>query len=533
MFKDNEPVGVITIYRREVRPFTEKPIALVQNFAAQAVIAIENTRLLKELRQSLEQQTATADVLRVISASPGELEPVFEAMLENAVHICQASFGNLLLYEGEAFRHVALHNAPEAWAAEQKRDPIAPRHSARFLYRVADTKQIVHIADIAAENPDEPIARVAGARTLLIVPMLKESELIGVIAIYQLVKNFAAQAVIAIENARLLNELRQRTSDLTESLEQQTATSKVLEVISRSAFDLQAVFETVAESSLRLCGADRAFIYRSDGGLLRTAVAFNAPQELKDFISQNPIRLGRDSASGRAALERRTIHIPDLLADPEYSYVPQDVEKIRTVLSVPIIKGDDLLGVINIYRLDAVAPFTDKQITLVETFADQAAIAIDNVRLLDELRQSLEQQTATADMLKLIGRSTFDLKSVLNTLVESAARLCEADITTISREKDGHYHVVAAYGFPPGLQDYYETMPMDQGRGSLFGRILLERKPVQIADVLADPEYAMRGLQKRAGFRTVLGVPLLREGRPNWSVKREPHNCETVHRQAN
>ena len=274
------------------------------------------------------------------------------------------------------------------------------------------------------------------------------------------------------------------------------------------------MFETVAESSLRLCGADRAFIYRSDGGLLRTAVAFNAPQELKDFISQNPIRLGRDSASGRAALERRTIHIPDLLADPEYSYVPQDVEKIRTVLSVPIIKGDDLLGVINIYRLDAVAPFTDKQITLVETFADQAAIAIDNVRLLDELRQSLEQQTATADMLKLISRSTFDLKSVLNTLVESAARLCEADITTISREKDGHYHVVAAYGFPPGLQDYYETMPMDQGRGSLFGRILLERKPVQIADVLADPEYAMRGLQKRAGFRTVLGVPLLREGVP-------------------
>jgi signal transduction histidine kinase len=167
-----------------------------------------------------------------------------------------------------------------------------------------------------------------------------------------------------------------------------------------------------------------------------------------------------------------------------------------------------------IFTLEVARPFTDKQIALVETFADQAAIAIDNVRLLDELRQSLEQQTATADMLKLISRSTFDLKSVLNTLVESAARLCAADITTIAREKDGHYHVVAAYGFPPGLQDYYETMPMDQGRGSLFGRILLERKPVQIVDVLADPEYAMRELQKRAGFRTVLGVPLLRDGFP-------------------
>jgi len=358
------------------------------------------------------------------------------------------------------------------------------------------------------------------------VPMLKDDALIGAIVIYRqevqpftdkqiaLVQNFAAQAVIAIENTRLLNELRQRTTDLTESLEQQTATSKVLEVISRSAFDLQAVFETVAESSVRLCGADRAFIYRFDGELLRMAVAFNTPQKLKDFRSQNPIRPGRHIGSGRAALERRTVLIPDALADSEYSDESKNIEPLRTILAVPILKGDDLFGVIAIYTLEEVRPFADKQIALVETFADQAAIAIENVRLLDELRQSLEQQTATADMLKLISRSTFDLKSVLNTLVESAARLCAADITTISREKDGHYHVVAAYGFPPGLQDYYETMPMDQGRGSLFGRILLERKPVQIVDVLADPEYAMRELQKRAGFRTVLGVPLLRDGVP-------------------
>jgi len=451
-------------------------------------------------------------------------------MLANAVELCDAKLGSLFLLSGDTFRVVATHGAAAAFVTGSH---VLSEHPHNPLTRLANTKQVLHIPDVATEQGyNERNARMvalvesAGARSALFVPMLKEGELGGAIAIYRqevqpftdkqiaLVQNFASQAVIAIENARLLNELRQRTTDLTASLEQQTATSKVLEVISRSAFDLQAVFETVAESSLRLCGADRAFIYRSDGELLRTAVAFNAPQELKDFISQNPIRLGRDSASGRAALERRTIHIPDLLADPEYSYVPQDVEKIRTVLSVPIIKGDDLLGVINIYRLDAVTPFTDKQIALVETFADQAAIAIDNVQLLDELRQSLEQQTATADMLKLISRSTFDLKSVLNTLVESAARLCAADITTISREKDGHYHVVAAHGFPPGLQDYYETMPMDQGRGSLFGRILLERKPVQIVDVLADPEYAMRELQQRAGFRTVLGVPLLRDGVP-------------------
>src|SRR5262249_27768294 len=340
--------------------------------------------------------------------------------------------------------------------------------------------------------------------------MLKENELIGAFVIYrlevrpftdkqiELVKNFAAQAVIAIENTRLLNELRQRTNDLTESLEQQTATSKVLEVISRSAFDLQAVFETVAESSVRLCGADRAFVHRFDGEFLRMTVAVNASQELKDFISQNPIRPGPYSASGRAALERRTIHIPDVLADSEYSYGAKDVEAIRTILSVPILKGDDLLGVIGIYTLEEVRPFTEKQIALVETFADQAAIAIDNVRLLDELRESLEQQTATADMLKLISRSTFDLKSVLNTLVESAARLCAADIAAIARQKGEHYHIVAGYGLPPDLEDYVETVPMEWGRGSIFGRILLERKPVQIVDVLADPDYSMHELQKRA-----------------------------------
>ena len=252
MLKENALVGVISIYRKEVRPFTEKQTALLQNFAAQAVIAIENARLLTELRQSLEQQTATSEVLGVISSSPGELQPVFDAMLANATRICEASFGNLLLYNGDVFRHVALHNAPQAWAVEQERDPVAPRSSARMLYRVTDTKQVVHVADIVAENPEEPIAKIAGARTLLIAPMLKENDLIGVIAIYrqevrpftdkqiELVKNFAAQAVIAIENTRLLNELR-------ESLQQQTATADVLKVISRSTFDLKSVLQTLVE----------------------------------------------------------------------------------------------------------------------------------------------------------------------------------------------------------------------------------------------------------------------------------------------
>jgi GAF domain-containing protein len=226
MLKENTLVGAITIFRQEVRPFTERQIELVKNFAAQAVIAIENTRLLNELRESLEQQTATSEVLRVISSSPGDLEPVFNAMLENAVHICDASFGNLLLYDGNFFRHVALHNAPPAWSAERERDPVPPRDTARVLYGVAETKHVAHIADMAVENAEEPISAIAGARTVLIVPMLKERELIGAIAIYRvevrpftdkqiaLVQNFANQAVIAIENTRLLDDLNKLNRQL-------------------------------------------------------------------------------------------------------------------------------------------------------------------------------------------------------------------------------------------------------------------------------------------------------------------------------
>jgi GAF domain-containing protein len=318
-------VGLIAVFHQEIRPFTDKQISLLQNFAAQAVIAIENARLLNELRESLDRQTATADVLRVISSSPGELEPVFKTMLENATRICEANFGVLQLRESGGFRIATTYNAPPPFVEGLARRELIFRPSPlHHLARVAASEQVVQVSDLAVDEAYQQrdpgavrLVELAGARTVLCVPMLKEGELIGVIVIYRrevrpftekqiaLVQNFAAQAVIAIENTRLLNELRQRTTDLSESLEQQTATSKVLEVISRSAFDLQAVFETVAESSVRLCGADRAMIFRFDGELLRMAVAFNAPQALKEFIEQNPIRPGRDSVTGRAPGQSR------------------------------------------------------------------------------------------------------------------------------------------------------------------------------------------------------------------------------------
>ena len=528
MCKDDELVGIIAIYRQEVRPFTDKQTELLTNFAAQAVIAIENARLLNELRESLQQQTATADVLKIISRSTFDLKAVLRTLVESATHVCEADVGNIALPSADGTYQIEADYAQSAALGDElRRQKLKPGRGS-LIGRTALSRSTTHILD-AQTDPDYELheaLKLGDYHTMLGVPLLREGDVVGIFGLartkirpftekqIELVTTFADQAVIAIENARLLSELRQRTTDLAESLEQQTATSKVLEVISRSAFDLQAVFETVAESSVRLCGAARSLIWRFDGELLRVAAAFNAPKKLKDFISQNPIHPGRYSTSARAALERRTVHITDVLADAEFTYGSKNIEKIRTALSVPILKGDDLLGVLAIYHLEEVRPFTDKQIALVETFADQAAIAIDNVRLVDELRQSLQQQTATADMLKLISRSTFDLKSVLNTLVESAARLCEADMSSIARQKDGYYHVVAGYGFPPGLQDYVETVPMDQGLGSLFGRILLECKPVQIVDVLADREYAMREVQERAGYRTMLGVPLLREGIP-------------------
>jgi GAF domain-containing protein len=308
----------------------------------------------------------------------------------------------LWLREGDFVRIGATHGAPAEWSEFLRRQPVFRLDSRLGTARLIVTKQPYQVADIAAEPTYGDKVRIATielahGRSLVGVPLLRDDEVIGLIVIYrqevrpftdkqiELVQNFAAQAVIAIENARLLNELRQRTTDLTEALEQQTATSKVLDVISRSAFDLRAVFEAVVESSVRLCGAECGFIYRADGDMFRLISSYNASPLLAKWIEDHPFGAGTDSASARAALERQTIHIPDVYADPDYTYGSKFIESYRTVLAVPILKGDTLLGIITIYHLE-VRPFTDKQIALVETFADQAAIAIDNVRLLDELR---------------------------------------------------------------------------------------------------------------------------------------------------
>jgi GAF domain-containing protein len=454
--------------RRRKTPEPERGNAPKPTAAFNTSTGVEETkvaRLTHELREALEQQSATSEVLRVISSYPGDPQPVFQAMLKNAVRLCDAEFGNIYHWDGEALHLVATENAPPAFA-EARRLTTGRPGSKTPTGRMIANKKVVHIADLRAEKAyadrDPWIVsgvELGGVRTVLMVPMLKENELIGAFSVYrqkvqpfsgkqiELSKNFAAQAVIAIESARLLNELRQRTTDLTEALEQQRATSDLLGVISSSRGNLEPIFHAMLENAVGICGASfgNMFLYDEENAF-RAVAMYNAPEAYLSARAHAPFRPPLGSGLARLVATKDVVQIADLTATENYinrdpfAVAGAELGGIRTLLDVPMLNEGRLLGAMVIYRQE-VAPFSDKQIELVRNFASQVVIAIENARLLNELRQSLEQQTATSAVLEVISSSFGELSPVFRAILGNATRICEAKFGNLNLYAGGAFRL--------------------------------------------------------------------------------------------
>ncbi|HEX5327353.1 MAG TPA: GAF domain-containing protein [Acetobacteraceae bacterium] len=538
--KGDALLGIITLFRQEVRPFSERQIALLQSFAAQAVMVLENARLVTELQQrtgdlqeSLDRQTATTEILQVINSSPGDLAPVFDAMLEKAIRVCAAAFGTLLIYDGERFTRAAVRGDERYLEFAKDYPPIYVPGTGPA--RVLQGERVVHILDLATEAPyreghpnSRALVDLAGARTILAVPLLKGETVLGIITIFRqevrpysdkqiaLLQSFAAQAAIAMENARLITELRQRTADLQQSLEYQTATSDVLKVIRRSASDLEPVLRTVVETAARRCQAEKAIIYRHENGAYRYAVGYGNEPDYERIERDTPIYPGQETLVGRTALGKRTVQIDDAWADP--LYVAQHearIGNVRAMLGVPLMRKGAMIGVLALARTTP-EPFTAKQIDLVTIFADQSVIAIENARLFTELNaRTLELARSIEEMqlLSEVGQavsSTLDLQAVLSTVLSRSVGLACADAGAIFAYDvaDRAFWLVESFRWDAVMLETVRDRRIAETETAM-GEAVARRTAVQIANLADRPSAGLRDASFAAGFRSVLMLPLV------------------------
>ena len=536
LLHEGSTIGVFALTRDVVEPFSNRQIELATTFADQAVIAIENTRLLNELRESLQQQTATADVLKVISRSAFDIQAVLNTLVATAGRLCQAENVQIFLCHGELY-HLSAHNgfSPE-YQEYAKQHPIAVGRGT-LVARTALEVAPVHIPDILAdaEYTWHEGQRLGGFRAALGVPLIRDGNCVGVMALsrptpqpftgklIELATTFADQAVIAIQNARLFEEVQERTRETQESLEYQTAISEVLEVISRSPSDIQPVLDTIAETAQRLCQSEHAYIMRLDRGRYYPAAAKDARAERIRYLKEHPVAVDRGSVCGRVALERRTIHVTDALADPDYTLSMAGDPGYRTILGVPLLRDGVAIGVIVLTRA-IVRPFSDEQIGLVSTFADQALIAIENVRLFEaerertrELSASLDQQTAASEVLQLISSSPGELGPVFQTMLENAVRICGAKFGTLFLRESDAFRVVATHNAPPAHVEALTRDPLIRPPPDVpLGLVAATKQVAYVADIKETQSYRERhpfvfDAVELAGYRSVLAVPMLKD----------------------
>jgi GAF domain-containing protein/CheY-like chemotaxis protein len=537
LLRDGKLIGVLVLQRFEPGEFRPKQIELVETFADQAVIAIENTRLLNELRESLQQQTATADVLKLISRSTFDLETVLQTLAESAARLCDADKTNITREKNGAFYRAVGFGFSREFQDYVRDVPIKAERGSAFGRAVLE-RQVVHIPDVLADPEYTYLEgqRLGAYRTVLAVPMLREGIPIGVLNLTRaevrpfadkqidLAATFADQAVIAIENVRLFEEVQARTRELTESLEYQTATSEVLNVMSQSPTDAEPVFKAIVESAARLCGAIFSNVQLYDGNLLHVAATHNFPPEaLNAFMRMYPRKPDRSQLAGRAILGRAVIHVQDVLSDPEYAHDLAITGNFRAMLSVPMFRDGKPKGVITVAKLEAL-PFSQRQIDLLNTFADQAVIAIGNVRLFDEvqartreLSDALEQQTATSEVLQVINASPGDLAPVFNAMLAKATQLCNAKLGIMWSYDGEAFTIAAERGTPPPSTIFGDTLARP-GPTTALGRVQREKRVLHIPDMMDEEAYRAGDPMRIAsvdalGMRSWLGVPLLKEGK--------------------